>query len=134
MSDPDVEYPSSKAILKFNQDITELYDEKYEVDDPSKIDEILEGVKEYENGNTKQERISSKAARLMFKIAAKQQFFEANKRTAYVVAVSFLEQNGFLLRIPYKEMYSLLDDVAKGLDQDFLTFLNYLKEGIIQGT
>lgn len=82
-------------------------DEKRGVRDPSLILSALGEPKQTFGGKELYPDILSKAAVLMRSIAQNHGFHNANKRTAMMATIIFLEENGYEVIAPNKKMYRL---------------------------
>ena len=60
--------------------------------------------------------IADQAATLLWGVAQNQPFVDGNKRIALVVALTFLEINGYVLGMAEDELVGLMLEVACGLD------------------
>lgn len=106
-------YPTFEAIVEFNRQEVTSSSEQYELEDENRLRKILEDVKREEGLSTK-EALTKKASFLLFRITSVQPFHEGNKRTAYVTAKAFLNDNGFSVRATKKEVFNILEGIVFG--------------------
>lgn len=59
--------------------------------------------------------IAAKAAALLHGFATTQAFVDGNKRMAVLVALTFLQMNGYYLKMSDNDLYHLTIDAAEGL-------------------
>lgn len=65
-------------------------------------------------GKDAYETLELKAAALMSSIARNHALFDGNKRTAWILTISFINLNGFDLEMTQEEKYDLVIAVATG--------------------
>jgi death-on-curing protein len=88
-------------------------DEERGVKDPSLVLSALAAPKQTFDGKDLFPDIFSKAAALMRSLAQNHGFQNANKRTAMMATILFLEVNGYEVVAPPKKMYRLAMKVVK---------------------
>jgi len=77
------------------------------------LDFIVNHVKIHEYKGTKQDRLLSKAAYLLHRIVTGHPFTDGNKRTAHLVTLLFLEENGVIITVKEQEVIDFLLELAK---------------------
>lgn len=98
-------------IISFNREIMEKDKELFKVD----LDDlyaILNRMNHYNNIEDRRKRVIKKATRILAGITRYQPFHEGNRRTAIAAAISYLQQNGYDLRmitfVDQEELYDIL--------------------------
>ena len=61
--------------------------------------------------------LALQAALILCGIAETQPFIDGNKRTALVVALTFLELNGFVIDLSEDELFRLMHEIAEDLPE-----------------
>ncbi|MFY3741770.1 MAG: death-on-curing protein [Candidatus Nitrosomirales archaeon] len=107
-------YPTFEAIVAFNEREVIGSSEEYRLEDEKRLRKILDDVKEYGEGLSTKDALMKKASLLIFRITLVQPFHEGNKRTAYVSAKAFLNDNGFSILAPKEEVFEILEGVVFG--------------------
>ena len=80
----------------------------------SNLDYLLDAVKDIGDRLPRRQAIVKKAAFLLYNVIVVHPFLNGNKRTAFGLAESFLEANGYELAPQADETFELLIGVASG--------------------
>lgn len=62
--------------------------------------------------------LAQQAAVLLCGIAESQPFIDGNKRTALVVALTFLELNGFAVDLSEEHLFGLMHEIAQDMPEE----------------
>jgi prophage maintenance system killer protein len=139
----EISYVEPELIIEINRKIISEWNKRHP-DQPefinvsnNRLDEVLEMVKLDENGSSNEEKIVSKASKLLGGLSWAQPFSGANKRTAILSATVFLRRNGLRFTIPMKqqgELRKMLYEVQEQRDAPRTEIINkiilYIKENI----
>lgn len=99
-------------IIQYNKKIVGEEDDSFEVD-LNILSSIFDKVNNwYEKEVDKKTRIIKKTTRILAGITFNQPFYEGNKRTATIIALMFLNRNGFDIPLTHtnqkRKLYDLL--------------------------
>ena len=139
-----IRYVEAELIIEINRRIIDEWNarhpEQQEFLDVSRprLEEVLEIVKQAENGTGLIEKIITKAAYLLGGLAWTQAFSGANKRTSIVSTTIFLRRNGLRFTIPkqrQRELRRMLFEVQEQRDRPRPEIIDkiilYIKENVI---
>ena len=141
----EIRYIEPELIIEINRKIIEEWNARHpeqpEFIDVSKtrLDEVLEIVRQAGKGSDLNEKIIIKAAHLLGGMAWTQAFSGANKRTAILSTTVFLRRNGLRFTIPkeqQRELRKMLFEVQEQRDTPPLAIINkiilYIQGNVIQ--
>lgn len=139
-----IRYIEPELIIEINRKIIDEWNKRHpgqpEFIDVSRtrLEEVLEIVRQAENGQDLEEKIINKAAYLLGGLAWAQSFSGANKRTSILSTTVFLRRNGLRFTIPkerQRELRKLLFDVQEQRDRPRPEIIDkiilYIKENVI---
>ena len=101
-------HPHRQNIVDVNRRTLERWYSKHPTE-PKKflirneIDDVIKHVRNVRTTGNRKEDVVRKASHLMSSIAWHQPFGDANKRTAYVSAKNYLNDNGYTLKVKNKK-------------------------------
>lgn len=62
--------------------------------------------------------LAQQAAVLLCGVSESQSFIDGNKRTALVVALTFLEVNGFVVNLSEDDLFQLMYEIAQNMPEE----------------
>jgi len=107
-------YPTIDAIKEFNRVIVADRNESYSVEDPERLERILQDIKTIGEELHLEQAIIKKAARLLHGITQVQPFYDGNKETALAATSVFLTHNGYNLKATNEEIFTRLTGIING--------------------
>lgn len=84
------------------------------VRDPGMLESAVLAIQQTAFGSPLHETLAAMAAALGYGLAKNHAFVDGNKRVAAIATLSFLEVNGFALKVPEQEWADLFVRVAEG--------------------
>ncbi len=137
-------YVEQELIIEINRKIIDGWNQRHPEQPEfidvsrSRLDEVLEIVRQAEDGSNIEEKIITKAAYLLGGLAWAQAFSGANKRTSILSTTIFLRRNGLRFTIPkeqQRELRKMLFDVQEQRDRPRPEIIDkiilYIKENVI---
>jgi death-on-curing protein len=109
-----VEYPSQDAVLQLHEKIIRQSGGQLGFVSVSNLAYVLETSQDIGEGLREEQAVVRKAGYLLFNLVNLHPFLDGNKRTAFEVAKTFLDLNGWNLDSPEEEAFSTLKSVSRG--------------------
>jgi len=110
----EIRYPSVEQVSQLYEKTIAASGGDHGYVSRSNLDYLLDAVKDIGERLPRKQAIVKKSAFLLYNVIMVHPFLNANKRTAYGLAGSFLQANGFELVSQPKEAYEFLLGVASG--------------------
>ena len=107
-------YPSRDAVLRLHEAIIRQSGGEQGFVSLSNLAYVLETAKDIGEGMLEDKAVVRKAGYLLFNLINLHPFLDGNKRTAYEVTKSFLEQNGWHLEPADQDAYATLLSISGG--------------------
>ncbi|MHB8602737.1 MAG: Fic family protein [Nitrosotalea sp.] len=139
-----IRYIEPELIIEINRKIIEEWNDRHPeqpefiVASQSRLDEVLELVRQAGEESDSEEKLIIKSAYLLGGLAWAQSFSGANKRTAILSTTIFLRRNGLRFTIPrvqQRELRKMLFDVQEQRDTPPLAIIDkiilYIKGNVI---
>lgn len=129
----EIRYIEPELIIEINRKIIEEWNARHPEQpefigvSKTRLDEVLEIVRQADKGSNLKEKIIIKAAHLLGGLAWTQAFSGANKRTAILSTTVFLRRNGWRFTIPkeqQRELRKMLFEVQEQRDTPPLAIIN----------
>jgi death on curing protein len=109
-----IRYPSVEDVEWYHDRILTLTGGERGALAKGNLEFALEHVKDVGEDLDRERAVVKKAAFLVHSLVTQHPFINGNKRTAFEVIETFLELNGFVLRVEMDEIYSFLSDLGSG--------------------
>jgi death-on-curing protein len=109
-----VEYPSQDAVLQLHEKIVRQSGGQLGFVSVSNLANVLETSQDIGEGLREEQAVVRKAGYLLFNLVNLHPFLDGNKRTAFEVAKTFLDLNGWSFDPPEEEAFSTLKAVSSG--------------------
>ena len=110
----EIRYPSGKQVAELYETTMKASGGERGYLSRSNLDYLLDAVKDIGERLPKRQAIVKKSSFLLYNIVVVHPFLNGNKRTAFGLAASFLEANGFELVTQPKDAFEFLVRLAAG--------------------
>ncbi len=111
----DVLFVPQYILIYFHEQLIDLYGGTARIRDEGLLDSALEQPKTMFGGSYLHNSIFKMAAAYGFHLCMNHPFIDGNKRIALVAMDAFLQQNGYEICAPEKEVYEKIIQLASGL-------------------
>ena len=109
-----IRYPSVEDVEWYHDRILSLTGGERGALAKANLEFAVDHVKDVGEDLDRDRAVVKKAAFLVHSLVTQHPFINGNKRTAFEVVETFLELNGYVLRVETEETYSLLSDLGSG--------------------